>query len=131
MNALRKKTSKSSVAILAGSGEAFATSYWAQATDTLDTLRRPVVRANAATAVTEGQGALEGVQLLAGPGDIPAARQAAEEEARRLSGVMKRLRPLAASLSRPEAKETMEPLEMIVHSLEAERKRLKKLAKRS
>lgn len=131
LDALRKKSSKSTVAMLSGSGEAFATSYWSAHSNKLDALRKPVVGAGAASAVSAGRAALAEAQGLERSGDIAGARDAADESARILSATMKRMKPLIVGLSRSDAKETMEPLEVVVRALEVEHKRLKKLAKRS
>lgn len=131
LEALRKKSSKSTVAILSGSGETFATSYWSTASNALDALRKPVVEAGAATAAADGHAALAEAQRFEGFGDLAAARDTADAAARRVSLSVKRLKPLVAGLSRSEAKEILAPVEEVVRTLEAEHKRLKKLAKRS
>ena len=131
LDALRKKTSKGALVNLVGPGDSFAVGYWSQATNALDTLRRPVVGASVAAAVLEGEEALAEIQRLDRSGDIAAARDAAGAAVTRLSGAAKRLKPLAAGLSKSEGKAAMDPLEAVVRSLEVELKRLKKLAKRS
>jgi hypothetical protein len=131
LNALRKKTSKSTlVALTGGSGDAFAVGYWADATKALEELRKPVVGAAAAAAAAEAKGLAAEVQRIAANGDPAGASVMAIDASRRLGPVIKRLKPLAAELSRPDRAEVMESFESIVSTLEVEGKRLKKAAKR-
>jgi len=131
LDALRKKTSKSTVATLSGSSEAFTGAYWSQSSDALDNLRMPVVGASAAAALTDGQRALTEVHRLEAVAEVAAARDVANTAASRLAAAAKRLKPLGVGLPKAEGKATLDPLEDVVRSLQAEFKRLKKLAKRS
>ena len=129
--AARKKTSKNAVVNTFGSGDAFAVGRWGQATDALERFRAPVLEASTAVVVTAGRQALADVGRLEQSGDVVAARDAAVDGIARLAPTIQRLTAVATGLSAPERRRMMDPVGEVSRTLEKERKRLSKLAKRS
>ena len=131
LQARLKKSSKSlAVQLAGGSGEAFASGRWGHITKALEEHRRPVLDANVAAAVTVARDALAEKDRLEALGDLAAAREVTREAGERTETMLKRLGTLASGLKLGDRR-VVDPIKDVKRLLDAEYKRLKKLAKRS